>query len=105
MSGRRSQRKGRRFEQEIARALRPVWSRARRGIGQARSAGEVPDVDGTPFWIEAKHRARISIAAAWRQARDASDGRPPAAVTREDHGPVLITLELRELVRLLGGEA
>src|SRR5690606_6910545 len=58
VSGRRSRTKGASFEREVARQLRALWPGARRGIGQARSGGETPDVIQTPFWIEAKHRKK-----------------------------------------------
>lgn len=90
MSGRRSRRKGSAFEREIANALKPYFPKARRGIGQARSGGEVCDVEGTPYWIETKRHKRCSIPAAWRQACEATDGRPCLVISKDDGGPVLV---------------
>jgi hypothetical protein len=76
--------KGASFERLVANYLAAVWSSARRGIGQARAAGEVPDVDGTPFWPEIKHRKVVNVYAALRQALAATDGRMPVAIWRKD---------------------
>lgn len=93
MSGRRSRTKGANFERLLANLLKPVWPEAKRGIGQARSGGEVADVEGTPYWVEAKRHKKCSIKAAWRQAVEATDGRPPLVITKDDRGPILVTLE------------
>src|SRR5690606_15391046 len=94
--GRRSRNKGATFEREIAHALQTLWPGAKRGIGQARLGSEVADVEGTPFWAECKHRKRVSISAAYRQAVEATDGRPVLVVTREDRQPILVTMTLAD---------
>lgn len=99
MSGRRSRTKGVRFELEMAHALEGIWPGAKRGIGQARSAKEVSDVEGTPFWIEAKHRKKCSIPAAFRQAREATDGRPILVITRENRGDTLVSMTLEDFIQ------
>jgi hypothetical protein len=88
--GKRSSRKGKVYERWVAGQLaEALWPGAKRGIGQAREAGEVPDVDGTPYWIEAKHRKQLSVHAAYLQAVDAkatnADPRPAMVVSRLDH--------------------
>ena len=98
--GKGSRRKGAAFERGVAIALRSVWPAARRGIGQARSGGEVPDVDRTPYWVEAKHRRTVCIRAAYEQAAAATDGRPPMTVTRENRGPMLVTMRLADFLDL-----
>lgn len=89
--GARSRRKGAAYERELANRWRDsgLWPEARRGVGQARSGGEVPDVDGTPFWIEAKCQARPNVYAALEQAEEATDGRTPIVVAcrREKGAP------------------
>lgn len=94
----RSRRKGAAFELWVAEQLRVLWPAARRGLGQARTGAEAPDVDGSPWWIQTKHGQRPNVPAAMRQAeRDASaahDDRPPVAITRANRGPVLVTMEL-----------
>lgn len=91
-----SRTKGVSFERGIAVTLRTIWKGAKRGIGQARAAGECPDVEGTPYWIEAKHRKRVSIGKAYAQALKDSDGRAPLVITRENRGPILVTMGLVE---------
>lgn len=94
--GRRARRKGSNYEREVADALRALFPQAMRGIGQARASGEVPDVQGTPFWIECKHRRALNVTAALEQARmelmryEASGGTKkylcPLLVARLDRG-------------------
>jgi bifunctional DNA-binding transcriptional regulator/antitoxin component of YhaV-PrlF toxin-antitoxin module len=58
----------------------------------------VADVEGTPYWIEAKRHKRCSIPAAWRQAVEATDGRPIMVVTKDDGGEVLVTVKLETVL-------
>lgn len=101
-----SRRKGADFEREIAERLRVLWPDARRGLGQARSGADAPDVDGAPWWVQCKHGARPNIPAAMRQAaRDATaahDERPPVAITRANRGPVLVSMRLEEWLDVMG---
>lgn len=82
MSGARSRRKGASYERELANRWRDsgLYPDAERGIGQARSGGDVPDVTGTPWWVEAKCQARPNVFAALEQAEEATDGRAPIVV-------------------------
>ena len=93
MSGRRSRRKGAAFEREVSNLLKQIYPDARRGIGQARSGGEVADVEGTPWWVECKRKKKCSIPAAWRQACEATDGRPCLVVAKDDGGPILVVTD------------
>lgn len=104
MSGRRSRVKGASFERELAKLLQPIWPNANRGIGQARSASEVCDVEATPYWIEAKRHKRCSVRAAWQQAEEAKDDRPVAVITKDDHGPILVTISLDTFLSLHIGD-
>ena len=76
--GKRSRNKGAAYERELANRWRDsgLYPGAKRGIGQARSGGDVSDVEGTPWWVEAKCQARPNVYAALEQAEEASDGRP-----------------------------
>ena len=103
--GKMQRRKGSTFELKVAGLLRSIYPQARRGIGQARSAGEVADVELTPWWVECKHHKRVSVMAAWRQAAAATDGRPVLIVHRQNRGPVLVTLELSNFMHLVAGRA
>lgn len=102
--GSRERTKGAVFERAVAGMMRDLgYPDAARGIGQARSGSEVSDVDGTPWWIEAKHRKAIDVHGAYLQGVAAADGRKPVlAVTKRDRGPVLVTMSLEEFGRLLG---
>src|SRR5690606_40442438 len=88
--------KGATFERWVANQLKQLWPEARRGVGQARAGSEVPDVSHTPFWIEAKHRKKCSIPAAYRQAVEATDGRPVLVITKEDRAEPLVTMTLAD---------
>ena len=57
--GRRSRNRGRRFEQELARRLRPIWPT----ISRATTGRDQPDGDfrGCPWYIEAKHTQTARI--------------------------------------------
>ncbi len=78
--------KGARFEREVANAFRVLFPEARRGIGQARAANEVADVDGTPFWPECKRGAGSTVDAALAQALASKKPMtgPPVAIVRRN---------------------
>ena len=101
MKGRSARAKGSSYEREIAERLRCVYPKAKRGLGQARSGGEVADVTGTPWWIEAKRRKRVDVHKAIAQALAASDGRPVLVISRRDREKDLVTLHLDEFIRLV----
>lgn len=98
--GRRSKTKGADFERLIAKRFQAVYADAKRGIGQARSAKEVSDVDGTPWWVECKHRKDVSVPAALRQARKDGDGRPVVVVWRQSAKHAIhATLDVNTFIR------
>lgn len=99
----RSQRvKGATWERDLAKILSAAWDlQAMRGIGQARSATEVSDVEGTVFWVEAKHHKNPNVHTAMAQAMEATDGRPVLVVTKQTHGQVLATMELDVFLELV----
>lgn len=66
--GRQARRKGAEYERVVASVLQKLWPRARRSIGQARQGHEVPDVQGTPFWVECSKGSSIAIMLKMRQA-------------------------------------
>jgi hypothetical protein len=83
MGGKRSRDKGANYERDIARRWREsgLFPEAKRGIGQTRAGGDVPDVDGTPFWVECKDRkSHSSLKAYFKQCAAATDGRTPLVV-------------------------
>jgi hypothetical protein len=101
--GRKSREKGARFERAVAAALVLVYPEARRGLGQARSAKEVPDVDARGLWPECKRQIRPNPFRALEQAIEASNGsgRTPIAICRSDHGEATATLRFVDLLALL----
>jgi hypothetical protein len=98
--GSKSRNKGHNFERLIARKLQVVWPACKRGIGQARSSGEVADVEGTPYWIECKRCKKCDPAAAMRQAQEATDGRPCVVVYKDDYAKPLVMMHLSTLIRV-----
>jgi len=93
--GKASKVKGQVFERLITNRFKEVFPGARRGIGQARSAKEVSDVDGTPFWIEAKHRKIVNVQKAFEQACKDTDGRPAIVVWRKQQGTILVSTSVQ----------
>ena len=100
--GKMQRTKGASFERESANALKDIYPEARRGIGQARSAGEVCDVEGTPFWLELKHHRLVSIQGAFTQAVEASAGRrPPVVISKDNRSRILVTMDFEQFRKLL----
>jgi len=107
--GKLSRTKGCAFERHIANRLKLIYPHARRGIGQARAGGEVPDVDGTPMWIECKHERRPNPFAALKQARLAlTDTREPTkyaggvvVIARKQGGEDIAVLPLDDYLTLM----
>lgn len=110
--GKRARQKGAAHEREVAEKLRAVYPDAKRGLGQARAGGEVPDVDGTPFWCELKHRKALNVHGAFRQALLARATRhglglphaQPVLVVTRLHGESrdLATVDLDLFLKLMG---
>jgi hypothetical protein len=104
--------KGATWEREVAKMLAEVTgSDVRRGLGQTRSGGEVPDVVCPPYWVECKRGARTSPKAALEQAVAAmaecgSDVfKVPVAVCKDDRRSPTVTMFLSDwldMVRRLG---
>lgn len=96
-SGRTSRRKGRVWQAGLAKRWRDAGlypeahstqgeqTRSGRGIGRTP-----PDIEGTPWWVEAKHQRRPSpikaLEQAEREAKEAGDLRAAIAVVRPHGG-------------------
>lgn len=66
-------------------------------MGQVQSGTlEYCDVENTPWWIEAKHGKQPSIPAAYKQACDTTDGRPPLVITRRNREDILVTMKFED---------
>lgn len=85
--GRRNRQKGVDFERKIANALKPIFPEARRLFGQAREGDEVPDIGGTPFWIECAKGSTNAIHDKLRQGLAASASSPSAEYAK---APVVV---------------
>jgi len=92
-AGKRSRNKGKTWERAIVRLLKPVWD-AFRGHQDSRGGfggGEGCDVEGTPFYIEARHeqqydwRKHLREALTMKTAR--GDARPVVLIAKEDKKP------------------
>jgi hypothetical protein len=69
--GRQNRRRGGAYERFVADRMRAVFGGARRGIGQARSGGDVPDVEGcADFWVQCKNVKAPNLFKAMAQAQD-----------------------------------
>lgn len=101
MSGRSSRTKGHNYERTIARIFRKLWPPAKRGL-QTQSGGQaVPDVDGTPLWIEVKrYKAIRGLMAIWyRLLREAK--RIPVLIVKEDRADPVVVISLAFFVGLV----
>ena len=94
-----SRRKGRAWEQEVARILRPLFGDGVRRGWQSRSGKDASDIEGTPYHIECKHGKAVSVWAAMRQAVEASNGRMPVVVAKLDRSEPLVVMRLSDWVR------
>ena len=107
MSGKRSRRKGAKFERDIAKAVGSVMFGVdvRRGL---QSQGEVvPDVEAPGLWLECKcgNYASKVPTAALRQAEKAAEGtgRHAVAIVRPDRKQARVYMRVRTLQSLLSG--
>ncbi len=107
--GRKSREKGAKFERLVANIFKSDFPRARRMFGQARDGDEVPDVGGTPFWIECTDSG-ASIGSKLAQGLAASDTSPNeeyrglsvAVVSHHKRGDrIMITMEVKDFLALL----
>ncbi len=108
--GKKNRADGKRFEQETARALRRVFPDAKRLFGQSRDGNEVPDLGGTPFWIECGRGSTVSIQKKIQQGmRDSANSpsveyefAPVVVVVRNPKTKITsVTMELEEFIDLL----
>lgn len=107
--GRGARNKGFAFERKIAKLLTEATDvEYKRGLGQTRAgASENPDVysehDGR-WHFECKRHIRTNIKAAMRQAvediKEASAERVPVVVTKDDYGPILVTMNWDDWIEM-----
>lgn len=106
--GRNNRAKGAAFERDVAEALRELYPTAKRSIGQARTGAEVPDVQGTPYWVETGFGETVTGRGKLAQAvRDwlAADGMAafsmPVAVTRKHREDPIVTMRFSDWLSLV----
>lgn len=103
--GKLSRSKGKRGEYEMRDFLRKWFPDARRGANQSRSGSDSADVEGTPFWTEAKLGAKPNVRAALEQAAVAADAhaedRPVLVYIRDDFSDPFFAMPAATLTFLL----
>jgi Holliday junction resolvase len=98
--GARSRRKGAQAERDLAKRFAEAMpgESVKRGLGQARSAHEVADVDCPVFWIESKRQRRANVRAALEQAEAAVEAaesfKVPLAVIHDDREEPFVVMRL-----------
>jgi hypothetical protein len=123
--GKASRDKGAAWEREVAKMLRAAGVPARRGLGQARSASEVADVQVEGFWVEAKcggpaaypMRALLQASEALEAAGGDLADTTPVAICKQDRKPptatwceyvrdvqVDVTTSLEDWIRIVAAE-
>lgn len=86
---------------EVANALKQLYPAAKRGLQNQGGGAAVPDVEGTPAWIECKRYKRVPGAMSlwYRLLKEAQ--RPPVLILREDRAKPVAMVSLGFLVGLL----
>ena len=105
MGGKLSRNKGKAWEREIARRMRELgFPDAKRGW-QSRAGTDAPDVDGTDWWIEAKHHIKVNYRAALKQAVEdstaAGDPRPPLVIAKDNREDAVVHMRWADFQMLL----
>lgn len=108
--GRASRRKGSTWELEVAKAIsQALQIEVKRGIGQTRAGGEVPDVDWPGWWPECKHHTLTNPRAALRQAVQAAEDwaakhegrlRVPVAFCKDTGEKPFVVMAMDDFLRL-----
>ena len=103
--GMRSRRKGKAWEQEVARRFRDLGIECRRGW-QSRAGNDEPDVILPPelgIWIECKVGACPNLWAAMDQAAAAAapKGLAPMVFAHRDRGREVVVMELHDFLEWL----
>lgn len=108
MGGRAARVKGAGWERDVAKMLAEVLGdKVKRGLGQTRAGGEVPDVVAPPYWVEAKRMKRTSPKAALDQAVEAMaeskspEFSVPVAICKDDRKSPTVTMFLEDWLELV----
>lgn len=104
--GKRSRRKGKVYEREVAAQYRELYGEGVKRGWQAREGHDAPDVENVPgLWVECKHHHRVNERAALEQAltdrEKAGVHSVPVAHCKDDGKPALVVLQESEWFQLL----
>lgn len=106
LSGRGRRRKGQVYERDVAaRITEVIGLLVKRGLGQARTSGEVADVEAPGIWVECKNHQRANYYQALQQAiRDESLHRGPykvpVAVIKETNRDQVVCLRFDDFLSM-----
>lgn len=105
-----SKRKGNRAELELLRLLQSYGIDAHRNDQRHIGGIDNPDISArigpVSVHVECKRVERLALAAALRQAhRDANGHALPVVVHRRSREPWLVTMELTDLLQIIGKES
>ena len=101
-----SKQKGNRAERELLEILRP-WGAERHDQRYIGGKGN-PDIGaviaGHPCHVEVKRVERLNVHAAYQQAQRDAENAVPMVCHRRSREPWLVTMELGDLLTMIGGE-
>lgn len=104
--GRMSRDKGKAWERVVAAKLRAIFGSGVKRGWQARQGSDAPDVEGVPWWVEAKHHRVVNIGQAVRQAlaavKKAKSKLPVLIASRSNRQEPLATMLLEDWLQLVG---
>ena len=105
-----SKRKGNQAERELLRILQAAGVEAHRNEQRFVGGIDNPDIavklGAVAVHVECKRVERLSLAAALKQAhRDANGHALPVIAHRRNREPWLVTVELEDLLQIIGKEA
>jgi hypothetical protein len=99
--------KGKRYELEVVKALKPYWPDAKRNLAQFQAVDGRDFNDTRPFCIQAKRRKKVGINevnTGYLEACESTDERHypyPAVVWRSDAATSMIAMDLDHFVEVL----
>ena len=103
--GKASKRKGANGERELAQVLRGYGYPARRGVQYSGRTGQADVIGLDGIHIECKRVERLNIDSAMEQSvSDARSGEIPIVCHRKDRKEWLVTMRLKDWIKLYRGD-